>query len=287
MKLAEGMKVEGPKLEEMLRVGTAKTVIDTLKKRTATEKDASKIMFDDGSMSNEGLQATSDYKQALMGWLQENPNASSLDREKAAQTIGASFLERLRQPEGPMGATYLDRSGLATPNTFGAAPPPQEAPAGAGGQPTAAPTRGQPAVANPFAGTTVRVPSGLPGAPDEASAPTPPPTAAPAPAAPQAVPQPAPRTPAPAPVAPAASPPAAPAPAGQPTGEAQGWFNGLPPEFRGELERMAATEKKPLQMKVEELYRKGRAAGSIPAPVAPTAPATPAAPTAPPPVNAD
>lgn len=281
VKLAEGMKVEGPKLDEMLRVGTAKTVMDTLKKRTATEKDASKIMFDDGSMSNEGLQATSDYKQALMNWLLENPNAGSLEREKAAQTIGASFLERLRQPEGPMGTTYLDRAGLTTPNTFGATPPPQEASGGAGGQPTAASTRGQPAVTNPFAGTTVRVPSGLPGAPDEAPAPTPPPTAAPAPAVPQAAPQPVPRTPVVAPVAPAAPPPAAPAPAE----EAQGWFNGLPPEFRGELERMAATEKKPLQMKVEELYRKGRAAGSIPAPVAPTAPApapvAPAAPTAP------
>ncbi len=118
-KFAEGMKTEGPKLEEMLRVGTAKTIIDTLKKQTAVEKDASKILFDDGSMSREGLQATSDYKQALMSWLLENPKATSLEREKAAQTIGAAFLDRLKQPEGPMSATYYERTGLDTANTFG------------------------------------------------------------------------------------------------------------------------------------------------------------------------
>ncbi len=102
---------------------------------------------------------------------------------------------------------------------------------------------------------------------------------APPPASPQGPAVPAPSQPQAAkpvaPAGPATPPPAsAPTPAGQPAGEAQGWFNGLPPEFRGELERMAATEKKPLQMKVEELYRKGRAAGSIPAP-APVAPAAP------------
>ncbi|WP_156634056.1 hypothetical protein [Methylobacterium sp. Leaf113] len=204
-KLAEGMKAEGPKLDEMLRVGTAKTIIDTLKKQTATEKDASKILFDDGSMSREGLQSTSDYKQALMEWLMENPGATSFAREKAAQEIGAKFLDRLSQPEGPMSTTYYDRQGLGSPNTFGASAPPKAGPtaplSGLGGQTPA--RRPGPVFADP----SIQMPSGLPGVEED----TPPPKPA----------EPAPRN-----------------MTSSPEGAAT-WYRSLPPETKAAMKKMA------------------------------------------------
>ncbi|RVU19132.1 CHAP domain-containing protein [Methylobacterium oryzihabitans] len=291
-KFAEGMKTEGPKLEEMLRVGTAKTIIDTLKKQTAVEKDASKLLFDDGSMSREGLQATSDYKQALMSWLLENPRATSLEREKAAQTIGAAFLDRLKQPEGPMSTTYYDRTGLDTANTFGAAAPPggsapvaAQAPAPGDtpqGRVPPPPPRGTVTRPNPLAPPPQQPapqPGGLPavddfGRPLEAVQPAAPSQpAGPAQGQPQATTAPAPALPVAPQARPAAPPAAAPATPAPTSEAAQGWFQGLAPETRAALEQMATAQKKPLPAVVDDAFRRAVAAGRVKAPVAPAAPA--------------
>ncbi len=58
-KLAEGMQKDGPKIDAMTKLPAFRDLVATIKKRTASEKDANQI-FDDGSFSPEGLQASSD-----------------------------------------------------------------------------------------------------------------------------------------------------------------------------------------------------------------------------------
>lgn len=250
-KLAEQMTKDGPQLDADLKGGSAKTILDTIKTRTAGDKDLGKL-FDDGSVTAEGLQAQMDFKLQVLAWRQANPDASPIDREKAIGTIGAEVLKRIQQPEaqGPVG---LDRAGLGTPNTFGA-----EAPARVN------PTAPAPALAAPRAGPTfadpnVQVPSGLPGTPEAAS----PSLVQPSPSAPP----------------PASS--AQPVPQASQPEAVSAWLNALPPEMRSRLEVKAAEERKPLLLKAQEVYERGVASGAIKAPAAPATVPTPAQPPGP------
>ncbi|WP_298951571.1 hypothetical protein, partial [uncultured Methylobacterium sp.] len=135
-KLAEAMTKEGPALDGIMKSGSAKTILDTIKVRTAGDKDASK-WFDDGSVTAEGLQAQTDFRLQVLAWRQANPNASVIDQEKAIADIGAGILKRIEQPEA-MGAVTLNRQGVEGPNTFGASAPPSATPqAAAPGTPPA------------------------------------------------------------------------------------------------------------------------------------------------------
>lgn len=236
-KLAESMSKDGPALEGIIKSGSAKTILDTIKQRTATDKDASKF-FDDGSVSPEGLQAQQDFKLQILAWRQANPNANAIEQEKAIGDIGAGILKRIQQPE-VMGPVGYDREGIGSPNTYGASGAPKAMPPEAGGG------AGAPVVpkVNPFGSS-------------------------PAPAMPETdamgnpVSGPGPAAPVPAP----AAPPANPADAGS-------WFNGLGPDVKSAIELKAAQEKKPLSLKVQELYQRGVERGVIQAPAAqPAAP---------------
>lgn len=253
-KLAEQMTKDGPKIDAILKGGSAKTILDTIKKRTATSKDANKY-FDDGSVSPEGLQGQLDFKLQALAWMQANPDANAIDQEKAINAIGADILKRITQPEF-MGAIEFERGGLPTPNTFGATEPTKVIPS----EKTAAPAAPQ-ATARPvpFGGRDVTMPSELPGVHDQGSTPPAPPQTAPKAPTVQATPE-----------------------------QAGAWYNGLPPETKAALELKAAQEKKPLTLKVQEVFQKGIERGVIPAPaplpVHPPSPASPV-PTAEPPAG--
>ncbi len=290
-KLAEGMKEAAPQLDVLTKSQSYRDLTATIKKRTAGKKDAGKY-FDDGSFTSEGLQAMADLNMQALQWVKANPNAGAIDQAKALTEIGAGILKRIEQLEF-MGEIGYDRQGLDTPNAYGAASPRREQPQA--GQPVAPkPAAPQQPAGNPFAGATVRVPSGLPGVPDEV-VPTEALSTQPAPLAPvqqPSAPQPAPARPlvqqqpasvpaappprqAPAPGTPAATAPAAgyakPGPA-----NATAWFDELPPASRERLETAAATQKKPLQTIVDEVYHRGLDKGLI-APPAPLPAASPEA----------
>ncbi|GJE18757.1 hypothetical protein [Methylobacterium marchantiae] len=243
-KLAESMDKGGADIGAIMKGGSAKTILDTIKVRTANDKDASKV-FDDGSVSPEGLQAQTDFKLQILAWKEAHPTANAIEQEKAISGIGADILKRIQQPE-EMGAVGFDRTGIDGPNTFGAnAPPkalpedPEAAPAKPAPKPPAAPGRG-PVFGNP----SVTMPSGLPGD-TETQAPVTPP-AKPA-----------------TPLAPTPAKPAAPVN----EADAADWFNKLDPEVAKSIELKAAQEKKPLTLKAQEVYQRGIERGVIPAPV--------------------
>ena len=259
-KLAESMAKDAPALDGMLKGGSAKTILDTIKKQTASDKDAS-AFFDDGSVSPEGLQAQTDFKLQVLAWRQANPSAGPIEQEKAIGDIGASILKRIQQPEtaGPVG---YDRTGIEAPNTFGAKPPMQMPPEGQAGGANPAVTRvpnpTQPDRPTGFGDFGGQVPGEL-SIPPEATGP-----------APQA-PAPRPAQPAPSPARPAS--PQATSPEAVST-----WLNGLPPEMRGRLELRAAEERKPLLLKAQEVYERGVASGAIKPPAPPAASPAPAQP---------
>ncbi|MCJ2129345.1 hypothetical protein [Methylobacterium sp. E-045] len=239
-KLAESMDKGGADIGAIMKGGSAKTILDTIKVRTANDKDASKV-FDDGSVSPEGLQAQTDFKLQILAWKEAHPTANAIEQEKAISGIGADILKRIQQPE-EMGAVGFDRTGIDGPNTFGAnAPPkvvpedPEVAPAKPVAKPPAAPGKG-PVFGNP----SVTMPSGLPG-----------------------------DTETPAPAKPATPPALTPAKPAAPVNEADAaeWFNKLDPEVAKSIELKAAQEKKPLTLKAQEVYQRGIERGVIPAPV--------------------
>lgn len=236
-KLAESLSPkEGSGPGDVLKGASVKTVLDTIKKQTASDKNAQKF-FDDGSMSEEGLQAQTDFRIAMLQWRTANPNAGPIEVEKATQEIGASFLKRIQQPEelGPVG---YDRGGVEGPNSFGAKAPAKELPAEAKG----------PAPAPKAPDTRPLVPSRIPD-PDGSLAQS---GALDNPAGPAKT----------MPPAPPATPPST-AP------DAASWYRELPAETQKALELRAAQQKKPLQQMMEEVYQRGVQGGAIVPPKAP------------------
>ncbi|TXM69978.1 glycoside hydrolase family 104 protein [Methylobacterium sp. WL120] len=232
-KLAESLSPkEGSGPGDVLKGASVKTVLDTIKRRTALEKDTSKILFDDGSMSPEGLQAQTDFKIAMLQWRTANPNAGPIEQEKATQEIGAAYLKRIQQDE-PMGPTGYNREGLSGPNAFGSTTlPPKELPEEAKG----------PAPAPKAPDTRPLVPSRIPD-PDGSLAQS---GGLDNPAGPAKT----------MPPAPPASPPST-AP------DAASWYRELPAETQKALELRAAQQKKPLQQMMEEVYQRGVQGGAI------------------------
>jgi muramidase (phage lysozyme) len=139
-------------LEGVLKGDTVKTVIATIKNRTAGDLDLSKP-FDPDGMTDQGLRLTQGYKQAIMEWLIANPKAGLLEKEKAAAEIGAQVVGRIQNEMGQ--APTIKPGSPATPfdtlpksgNTAdGPAQPAQAAPQA---PPATAPVRPQPKPAAP------------------------------------------------------------------------------------------------------------------------------------------
>ncbi|TXN68125.1 glycoside hydrolase family 104 protein [Methylobacterium sp. WL6] len=237
-KLAESLSPkEGSGPGDVLKGASVKTVLDTIKRRTAIEKDTSKILFDDGSMSPEGLQAQTDFKIAMLQWRTANPNAGPIEQEKATQDIGAAYLKRIQQDE-PMGPTGYNRDGLSGPNAFGSTSlPPKELP------PEAANSAAPKAAPAPAQGIP---PTGQYG--EQTGSPLSEAPAGPAKALPPAA-------TAPAPAKPTSPPSTAP--------DAASWYRELPEETQRALELRAAQQKKPLQQMMEEVYQRGVQGGAI------------------------
>ncbi|MCE4224913.1 hypothetical protein HCU64_14210 [Methylobacterium sp. C25] len=233
-KLAESVAKDGPALEGVLKGGSAKNILDTIRQRTLSAHDLTNT-FDPGGLSAEGLQAQQDFKLQILAWRQTHPDANAIEQEKAIGDIGAGILKRIVPPAvGP--GTY-DRRSFGNPNTYGATGAP-EAETQPEAQPGAEPKKNTITRPNPFGGRDAQVPSGLPGAGEDAPKRLDIPTAAPS-----------------------RQPTSAPPPA-----DAATWYGSLPAETKSIMERLAAEEKKPLSLKVQELYQRGIERGVIQAP---------------------
>ena len=255
-KLAQGMKTDGPALTAIFSSDQSKSIERSIRERTLRQNDKSTLLDPDG-MSDTGLAAKADYRVALMAWRKANPEADAIEQQEAIDRIGASILKRLGTNDD--GDRTYNREGVP-----GATPYPSRAPGDLESEkPKPIPAPRPPAISemDPSAyGGVVPGATGEYGEPIAAGSAEAAPVTKAAPLTPAVPPQPA-TAPAPSPAQPAR--PAS--PVDPEAAAAAAWFNAEPPETRATLERRAAEEKKPLSLKMQEVYRMGIQRGLIPA----------------------
>lgn len=263
-KLAEEMKKNGAKVEEMVKSPAATTILGIINKRTQGDGNIGDPFAPEG-MTNEGLQAQLDFKRMVLEWAGKNSDASTLEKEEAIAKFGSVILNRLGRMDGGTGEATFNRKGLPPDNPYAtqngqqpqAQTPASARPAAPTTQP-AAPAQPQPSSPpdmvrklredaafyeklNPEAARQFRAQA------DQLEAQA---RSAPAPADPQA---------------------------------AKSWYDALPAETKQRAADMAARTGRPLSDVVLDAYRRQQQAQPS-APSAPTAPAAPR-PAEPPPIQ--
>lgn len=144
----------------ILNGDTAKTIVATIKQRTMSKLDAGNLFAPEG-MSDQGLRLRAAFNQQVLEWIDKNPKASFIEREKAVSDIGASILGRIQNeamqpttikpgtPETPMdqlpqsGDTGTAPAALERRGQQQVPPSPQEQQPGAAPQQPQSPAHGQ------------------------------------------------------------------------------------------------------------------------------------------------
>lgn len=119
-KLAEDVEKSGVVFGDIMKSSAATDIMGTIKQRTFSKDDLSQPFAPEG-LSDTGLAAQYDFKQMVLQWALQNPEAAKdpLKREEAIAKIGKLITERLgRKDEGAGEATY-DRRGMEKlPNPY-------------------------------------------------------------------------------------------------------------------------------------------------------------------------
>lgn len=135
-KLAEEMKKNGVKVEEMLKSSSATAILGVINKRTQGDSDIGNPFAPEG-MTDEGFQAQLEFKRMVLDWAGKNPEATTLEKEEALAKFGAVILGRLGRKDEGTGAATFNREGLPPDNPYAAQ----------GGQPVPSPQAQTPAPA--------------------------------------------------------------------------------------------------------------------------------------------
>lgn len=122
-------KLEG---KGILTGQTAKRFLRTIKERT-TPDDINRMFAPEG-LTDEGLEATRDFEEMLIGWEEANPDATLVDRENAINDIGELILKRIipddRQYVSPEDAERIRADQQQQQQESSAGPPQDEPQAG-------------------------------------------------------------------------------------------------------------------------------------------------------------
>ncbi len=117
---AKGFEGEKERIQETLSGPTSRGILDTIDVRTKGSNRAGDPV---GGISNDGLAAQADYRRMVSDWVLANPNASTLEREDAANRIGRIILDAIGTPgRREAGGDYERPGAITTPNAHAGSP---------------------------------------------------------------------------------------------------------------------------------------------------------------------